>query len=48
MSTALPGNNKTFDDIITMMFFMTSSCILASVRVKKAENPNFFVFIRFA
>ena len=22
---------------------MTSSCILGSVRVKKAENPNFFV-----
>ena len=23
---------------------MTSSCILRSVRVKKIENPNFFVF----
>ena len=23
---------------------MTSSCILGSVRVKKVENPNFFVF----
>ena len=24
---------------------MTSSCILASVQVKKVENPNFFVFL---
>ena len=23
---------------------MTSSCILGSVRLKKVENPNFFVF----
>ena len=23
---------------------MTSSCILGSIRVKKVENPNFFVF----
>ena len=23
---------------------MTSSCILGSVQVKKAENPNFFLF----
>ena len=23
---------------------MTSSCILSSVRLKKVENPNFFVF----
>ena len=23
---------------------MTSSCILGSVQLKKAENPNFFVF----
>ena len=23
---------------------MTSSCILGSVRLKKGENPNFFVF----
>ena len=23
---------------------MTSSCILGSIRLKKLENPNFFVF----
>ena len=43
MSKALPGNNKTFDDVMTDIF-MTSPCILGSVWVKKAENPNFFVF----
>ena len=44
MSKALPGNNKTFDDVIDYDVFMTSSCVLGSIRVKKAENPIFFVF----
>ena len=43
MSPALPGNNKTFDDIITMTFY---DVILYFILLsgKKAENPNFFVF----
>ena len=44
MSKALPWNNKIFDDIMNMTFFMTSSSISGSVRVKKVENRNFFVF----
>ena len=43
MSKALPGNNKAFDDIITMTFYG----IILYFRLhsaKKAENPNFFAF----
>ena len=35
---ALPGKDKTFDDIITMTFFMTSSCILGSVWLKSRKS----------
>ena len=44
MPKALPGNNKTFNDVMTMTFLLTPSCILGSVREKKVENWNFFVF----
>ena len=46
MSKALPGNNKTFHDVM-IMTFLYSSYILGSVQVKKiVENRNFVVFYR--
>ena len=44
MSKALPDNNKIFDKVMIMTFFMTSYCILGSVWVEKIENRNLFVF----
>ena len=38
--TVLLANNKTFDDIITMTFYD----VILYFRLKKVENPNFFVF----
>ena len=37
---------KLYQEIIKHYYdvFMTSSCILGSVPMKKVENPNFFVF----
>ena len=40
MSEGLPRNNKTFDDVMTLTFLMTSSCILGSVRVEESRKPD--------
>ena len=39
----LPGNNKIFDDIITMTFYDVI-LYFRLLSAKKVENPNFFVF----
>ena len=44
MSKAFPRNNKTFDDVMTMTFFMTSSCILGSVQVEKSRKSELLRF----
>ena len=44
MSKALPGNNKTFDDVINMTFYDVILYFRLRFGKKKLENQNFFVF----